>query len=109
MSVRDPRKIYISNIPHGCRERDLGRLFEELGRILLVDYKNKFAFIEYERSNAAADAIHKYDGIEFMGRRLRVEPYCYRLTIIHLIYLLFFHFHLIFIKKYREKNKTFVI
>eukprot|EP01084_Bolivina_argentea_P123582 218997_1 len=78
MSNRNPRKVYVSNISRDCRERDLGRLFEEVGRIGRLQFKNRFAFIEFERSRGCEDAVHKFDGMYFMGRRLRVEPYCYR-------------------------------
>eukprot|EP01083_Nonionella_stella_P052749 139841_1 len=78
MSNRNPRKVYVSNISRDTRERDLGRLFEEVGRIERLQFKNRFAFIEFERSRGCEDAVHKFDGMYFMGRRLRVEPYCYR-------------------------------
>eukprot|EP01084_Bolivina_argentea_P102499 183611_1 len=78
MSNRNPRKVYVSNISRDCRERDLSRLFEEVGRIDTLQFKSRFAFIEFERSRACDDAIHKFDGIHFMGLRLRVEQYCYR-------------------------------
>eukprot|EP00484_Ammonia_sp_Unknown_P004343 CAMPEP_0197079802 /NCGR_PEP_ID=MMETSP1384-20130603/213811_1 /TAXON_ID=29189 /ORGANISM="Ammonia sp." /LENGTH=287 /DNA_ID=CAMNT_0042518683 /DNA_START=73 /DNA_END=937 /DNA_ORIENTATION=+ len=78
MSNRNPKKIYVSNISRDVRERDLGRLFEEVGRIDRLQFKNRFAFVEFERSRECEDAVHKFDGMFFMGRRLRVEPYCYR-------------------------------
>ena len=54
---RNPRKVYVSNISRDTRERDLGRLFEECGRIERLQFKNRFAFIEFERSRDCDDAV----------------------------------------------------
>jgi len=78
MSNRNPRKVYVSNISRDVRERDLGHLFDEVGKISKLQFKNRFAFIEYERNRDCDDAVHKFDGFYFRGRRLRVEQYCYR-------------------------------
>jgi len=75
---RNPNKIYVSNISHETRERDLGALFEEVGRIQRMQFKTRYAFIEYERSRCCDDAVRKFDGMYFRGRSLRVELYAYR-------------------------------
>ena len=57
MSNKNPRKVYVSNISRDTRERDLGRLFEEVGRIERLQFKNRFAFVEYETSRGCEDSV----------------------------------------------------
>lgn len=57
MSNKNPRKVYVSNISRDTRERDLGRLFEEVGRIDRLQFKNRFAFVEYETGRECEDAV----------------------------------------------------
>ena len=54
---RNPRKIYVSNLSQDVRERDLGQLMEEVGRIERMQFKNRFAFIEFEKSQCCDDAV----------------------------------------------------
>ena len=61
-TVRNTRKIYIANISRHARERDIGRLFEDAGRIASLEHKGNFGFIEYETEQAAEHAI-RYDFI----------------------------------------------
>ena len=56
-AVRNNRKIYIANIARDVRERDLGKLFEECGRITSLEHKGNFGFIQFDSDNAASDAI----------------------------------------------------
>ena len=74
---RPSKKVYVSNISRDVRERDLYKLFQELGRVESVALKGRFAFVEFERSRACEDALKEYDGFNFMGTRIRVEPYRY--------------------------------
>ena len=55
--VRNTRKIYVANISRHAREKDIGRLFEECGRIASLEHKGNFGFIEYETDPAAENAI----------------------------------------------------
>ena len=55
--VRNTRKIYVANISRHAREKDIGRLFEECGRIASLEHKGNFGFIEYETNAAAENAI----------------------------------------------------
>ncbi|KAL7672609.1 hypothetical protein ACOME3_007493 [Neoechinorhynchus agilis] len=81
MSGRDRRgsRLYVGNLPPDCRSRDLDDLFQKFGRINFIDLKRgynnsaSFAFIEFEDSRDADDAIHRRDGYQMDGRRIRVE------------------------------------
>merc|ERR1719203_867599 len=77
-SVRNDRKLYVSNVSRDARERDIGHLFSDCGRIERIQFKQNFCFVEFEQSRGAEDAIRKLNGIDFMGRRLVVEMYVYR-------------------------------
>ena len=72
-----PRKIYIGNLPPDIRTKDVEDLFTKFGRITFVDLKNRkgppFAFLEYEDSRDAEDAVDERDGYDYDGYKLRVE------------------------------------
>ena len=55
--VRNTRKIYVANISRHAREKDIGRLFEEVGRIASLEHKGNFGFVEYHEEDAAEHAI----------------------------------------------------
>ncbi|KAF0683866.1 Aste57867_24092 [Aphanomyces stellatus] len=71
-------RVYVGNLPMNIRTRELDDLFYKYGRIRDIDIKQPsrppaFAFIEFEDSRDADDAIRGRDGYEFDGQRLRVE------------------------------------
>eukprot|EP01083_Nonionella_stella_P076015 206932_1 len=76
--VQNVRKVYVANISRHAREKDIGRLFEDAGRIASLEHKGNFGFIEYETDRAAEDAIRRFHDNDFMGKRLIVKPYRYR-------------------------------
>ena len=57
------------------RERDLEDHFEKYGRLLRVNIRRNYAFVQYETVEEATEALKHTDGINFMGRPLTVE-YC---------------------------------
>eukprot|EP00640_Fibrocapsa_japonica_P009590 CAMPEP_0113936532 /NCGR_PEP_ID=MMETSP1339-20121228/3431_1 /TAXON_ID=94617 /ORGANISM="Fibrocapsa japonica" /LENGTH=88 /DNA_ID=CAMNT_0000939045 /DNA_START=85 /DNA_END=347 /DNA_ORIENTATION=+ /assembly_acc=CAM_ASM_000762 len=67
-------RIYIGRLGSRTRERDLEDAFSRFGRILRLDLKFGFAFIEYEDPRDAEDAIRDMDGRDFDGGRIVVEP-----------------------------------
>ncbi|GFR39907.1 hypothetical protein Agub_g412, partial [Astrephomene gubernaculifera] len=71
-------RVFVGNLPMDVREREVEDLFFKYGRIRSVDLKigprpPAFAFVEFEDSRDAYDAVRGRDGIEFQGQRLRVE------------------------------------
>ncbi|XP_065831506.1 serine/arginine-rich splicing factor 1-like [Oscarella lobularis] len=80
MSRRDRNcRIYVGNLPHDVREKDVEDLFYKYGKIVTLELKNKrdgapFAFIDFDDDRDADDAVSSRDGYEFDGHRLRVEP-----------------------------------
>ncbi|XP_039128721.1 serine/arginine-rich-splicing factor SR34-like [Dioscorea cayenensis subsp. rotundata] len=78
MSSRGSRTIYVGNLPGDIREREVEDLFYKYGPIIDIDLKIPprppgYAFIEFEDSHDADEAIHGRDGYSFDGHRLRVE------------------------------------
>ncbi|GAA0173874.1 RNA splicing factor [Lithospermum erythrorhizon] len=72
------RTIYVGNLPGDIRESEVEDLFYKYGPIVEIDLKIPprppgYAFVEFEDSRDAEDAIHGRDGCEFDGHRLRVE------------------------------------
>ncbi|KAG0170757.1 serine arginine-rich splicing factor [Apophysomyces sp. BC1034] len=70
---RGLRRLYVGGINRYVRERDLKDLFSRCGRIRDVDLVSNFAFVEFEDSRDAEDAIRKYDGYRLEGDSIQVE------------------------------------
>ncbi|CAG2055145.1 unnamed protein product [Timema podura] len=70
-------RIYVGNLPPDIRTKDIQDLFYKFGKVSFVDLKNRrgppFAFVEFEDSRDAEDAVHARDGYDYDGYRLRVE------------------------------------
>lgn len=73
--------IYVGNIPYKSTEDDLGNLFAEYGDVTSVKIiKDKFTgrskgfgFVEMADEAAGGAAVEALDGLEHMGRNLRVS------------------------------------
>jgi len=71
-------RIYVGNLPTDIKESELDDLFYKYGRIKDIDIKNPlrppaFAFVTFEDSRDAEDAVRGRDGYNFDGNRLRCE------------------------------------
>ncbi|CAN0091865.1 unnamed protein product, partial [Heterosigma akashiwo] len=71
-------RIYVGNLPMGCRESDIEDIFYKYGKIVAIDLKTpmrppSFAFVTFEDERDAIDAIKDRDGYEFNGSRIRCE------------------------------------
>ncbi|CAA0834672.1 Serine/arginine-rich splicing factor SR30 [Striga hermonthica] len=76
---RSSRTIYVGNLPSDIRESEVEDLFYKYGPIANIDLKIPpkppgYAFVEFEDSRDADDAIRGRDGYKFDGCPLRVEP-----------------------------------
>eukprot|EP01083_Nonionella_stella_P021180 58733_1 len=76
--TRNSRKIYVANVPRDATQKDLERVFSATGQVNSIEFKGDFAFVEYEKAQFGEEALRRFDGYELMGKRLLVEPYCYR-------------------------------
>ncbi|KAI8845657.1 hypothetical protein BJ741DRAFT_1789 [Chytriomyces cf. hyalinus JEL632] len=68
------RRVYVGKLPRDVTEREVRRHFDEFGRIREVRILVGFAFVEYESSRDARDAVDKLDNSRFLGERIIVEP-----------------------------------
>ncbi|KAH0475897.1 MAG: hypothetical protein KVP17_001755 [Porospora cf. gigantea B] len=71
-------RIYIGNLPDDVSRSEIKDLLYKYGRIRSIDIKSgktqhAFAFVEFEDSRDAEDAVKGRDGIRFDRNRLRVE------------------------------------
>lgn len=71
-------RIYVGNLPSDVRESELEDLFYKFGRIDRIDIKRMsrppvFAFVSFRQVRDAKDACISRNGIDFDGRKLRVE------------------------------------
>lgn len=71
----DPCKIFVGNISPEAREEDVRRKFLKYGDIVNMQWKTRFAFIEYEKTSHAEIAIKEENGQLFFGEELNVQPH----------------------------------
>lgn len=75
------KKLYVGGLSYGTTEDALHELFSQAGQVdsvkIIVDRETGrskgFGFVEMSTDSAAQDAISRYDGKEFDGRRLTVN------------------------------------
>ncbi|KAK7827759.1 hypothetical protein U0070_019583 [Myodes glareolus] len=53
--------------------RDIQRFFSGYGRLLEIDLKNGYGFVEFEDSRDADDAVYELNSKELCGERVIVE------------------------------------
>ncbi|MEJ1282344.1 serine/arginine-rich splicing factor 4 [Cricetulus griseus] len=56
-----------------ARERDVERFFKGYGKILEVDLKNGYGFVEFDDLRDADDAVYELNGKDLCGERVIVE------------------------------------
>ena len=71
-------RVYVGNLPADVHERELDDLFYKYGRVDRIELKRLqrppvFAFVTFRNPRDAREAVHHRNGIDFDGRRLRVE------------------------------------
>jgi len=66
-------RVYVGGIPSDCRDKDLDRFFKNYGRIRDILIKNGYAFIEFDDSRDADDAVYEMNGRDLLGCRVSVE------------------------------------
>lgn len=73
--------IYVGNLPYKAADEDLKELFAEHGeiasaRVIMDRYSGQskgFGFVEMPNKEEAEKAIDAINGLDFMGRTLRVN------------------------------------
>ena len=65
--------VFVGNIGRRVRTEDIRDPFKKYGRVLDVDLKNGFGFVEFEDKRDAADAVKELNGLRVQGERITVE------------------------------------
>lgn len=68
--VTSNAKIYVSNMPNNCDERQLTEMFARYGDIVAITHKGSYAFIEFAEPGMADDAISE---MRNSGTTMRVQ------------------------------------
>jgi len=66
-------RIHVTNLPLDANEDDMLSIFDKFGSIKRIDIKYGFAYIFYETSEQALDAINEKNGYDFKGSIIKVE------------------------------------
>ncbi|MEE6517280.1 hypothetical protein FKM82_027396 [Ascaphus truei] len=66
-------RIYIGRLSHRARERDVESFFKGFGKIVEVDLKNGYGFVEFADLRDADDAVYEMNGRDLCGERVIVE------------------------------------
>lgn len=75
------KKLFIGNFPYNTTEQDIIQLFSEQGTVVQANIVHDrvsgrsrgFGFVSYETDEVAARAQQALNGIDFGGRKLRVD------------------------------------
>eukprot|EP00091_Calanus_sinicus_P005056 TRINITY_DN1541_c0_g1_i5.p1 TRINITY_DN1541_c0_g1~~TRINITY_DN1541_c0_g1_i5.p1 ORF type:complete len:326 (-),score=91.82 TRINITY_DN1541_c0_g1_i5:110-1087(-) len=67
-------RLFLGNLGHDCRERDIEKLFKGYGDLKHVNIKGPYGFVELDDKRDAEDAIKDLNGKTFNGgSRIRIE------------------------------------
>uniref|UniRef100_A0AAR2KFL8 RRM domain-containing protein n=1 Tax=Pygocentrus nattereri TaxID=42514 RepID=A0AAR2KFL8_PYGNA len=66
-------RVYIGRLSYHVREKDIQRFFSGYGKLLEIDLKNGYGFVEFEDTRDADDAVYELNGKELCGERVLVE------------------------------------
>uniref|UniRef100_A0A9J7YQ79 RRM domain-containing protein n=1 Tax=Cyprinus carpio carpio TaxID=630221 RepID=A0A9J7YQ79_CYPCA len=66
-------RVYIGRLSYHVRDKDIQRFFGGYGKLLEVDLKNGYGFVEFEDTRDADDAVYELNGKELCGERVMVE------------------------------------
>ncbi|XP_030632772.1 serine/arginine-rich splicing factor 6 isoform X3 [Chanos chanos] len=66
-------RVYVGRLSYHVREKDIQRFFSGYGKLLEIDLKNGYGFVEFEDTRDADDAVYELNGKELCGERVIVE------------------------------------
>jgi|ERR1719476_1097866 len=65
--------VFVGNLSRRARRDDLYDLFRDIGKVVEVDIKTGFAFVEMEDLRDAEDAVKELNGSKIEGERISLE------------------------------------
>ena len=77
MNDKDPKCVWVSNLPLNITKQELEDKFAVYGKIESIDLPDRraYAFIHYVDENSAAKAISDLDQKDFKGKKLSLNLY----------------------------------
>ncbi|XP_007164172.2 serine/arginine-rich splicing factor 6 [Balaenoptera acutorostrata] len=66
-------RVHIGRLSYNIWEKDIQRFFSGYGRLLEIDLKKGYGFMEFEDSRDDGDAVYGLNGRELCGERVIVE------------------------------------
>uniref|UniRef100_A0A8C5AGJ5 Serine and arginine rich splicing factor 6 n=1 Tax=Gadus morhua TaxID=8049 RepID=A0A8C5AGJ5_GADMO len=66
-------RVYIGRLGPRVREKDVQRFFGGYGKLMEIDLKNGFGFVEFDDNRDADDAVYELNGRDLCGERVVVE------------------------------------
>uniref|UniRef100_A0A3Q3IKD1 RRM domain-containing protein n=1 Tax=Monopterus albus TaxID=43700 RepID=A0A3Q3IKD1_MONAL len=60
-------RVYIGRLSYHVREKDIQRFFSGYGKLMEIDLKNGYGFVEFEDNRDADDAVYELNGKELCG------------------------------------------
>lgn len=66
-------RVYIGRLSYNVREKDIQRFFSGYGKLMEIDLKNGYGFVEFEDNRDADDAVYELNGKELCGERVIIE------------------------------------
>ncbi|KAH9966516.1 hypothetical protein BC827DRAFT_1152949 [Russula dissimulans] len=67
------RRLYLGKLPADTRSEDVSKFFDGYGKIIDCRVMTGFGFVEFENARDAEDALHHFNGKNFMGQNIVVE------------------------------------
>ncbi|XP_041945910.1 serine and arginine rich splicing factor 6b isoform X1 [Alosa sapidissima] len=66
-------RVYVGRLSYHVREKDIQKFFSGYGKLLEIDLKNGYGFVEFEDTRDADDAVYELNGKDLCGERVIVE------------------------------------
>ncbi|KAL1917741.1 uncharacterized protein VTP21DRAFT_3575 [Calcarisporiella thermophila] len=66
-------KIWVGNLPESISIKEVEDYFNEHGRVVSVNLKSNYGFVEFENERDCQNVVSRCDGAEIGGSKIRVE------------------------------------
>ncbi|KAK2198140.1 bifunctional RNA-binding domain superfamily/RNA recognition motif domain/Nucleotide-binding alpha-beta plait domain superfamily [Babesia duncani] len=75
-SYQYPNKVFVGNLSDSVTEADVAHAFQKFGPLNRVEFRKKYALVDFIKARDADLAIYEMNGQLFYGSRIRVQPHC---------------------------------
>lgn len=67
------QRVYLGGLSYRAGDKDVEHFFRKYGRLREISLKNGYAFVEFEDTRDAEDAVYDLHGVDFMGEKVTIE------------------------------------